>query len=242
MSTFKENPDLDSLASIHSGDTATAASDAPSPDPADQELTEEESTETTEDEQQPQVEQQPEKKKPEYDPARVRDFLIRLAKAVTRHELRKQAHTDFHKQVDKIKDSMLSKRQKSQPAVENELEALKQKVSHLINVERDPNHPENNKFLKEKIALLEGKLNILMKSKDERENRFKELESKINSKYDTERELVRQLETKLLILEKKLVEHQLTKKKAKQKVNNKAIDEIKQQIETTKAVIKKFKK
>lgn len=227
MPSTNESSDLDNLAPADSLDNSSDASA-------------QNSDENLQQESQQQVQQQ--KKKPEYDPRRVREFLIKVAKAVIRHEIRNHAHDDFHKQVDKIKDTIASKKGAVDPALQKEIDTLRQKVGYLVKVEKDPNHPENDKYYKEKIAILEAKLDALMKSKEDRENRFKELEQKVDSKYDSERELVKQLEEKLLFLERKLIEHQLSKKKSKQKVNTKAITDIKQQIQSTKDVISQIKK
>jgi len=181
------------------------------------------------------------KKKREYDPYRVRDFLIRLAKAAKRHEARRHAHNQFHDHVDKIKKSIVSKRKKSETTVDNDIDELKKKVSYLVSIEKGQGPSGHDKLMQEKILLLEGKLDKLLQSKLRREDRFQQLEKKISSKYTADKELVAELEKKLLLLERKLIEHQLNKRKSKKKQDIAKIKDIKEQINTTKELIGKHK-
>lgn len=206
----------------------------------DSKSTEEEKP-TEESEKETTNEPQKSKRKSEYDPYRVRDFLIRLAKAVKRHNIRVSAHQDFHEHVDKIKKTMVSKKPKTEHNIDKDIDELKKKVASLIDIEKNPNSPNHDKYLQEKIDLLEGKLNNLMQSKQKREDRFTELEKKISIKYDADQETIKELEKKLLLLERKLIEHQIKKKKSKAKINKKDIDEIKEKIEMTKAIIDRHK-
>lgn len=180
------------------------------------------------------------KKKSEYDPYRVRDFLIRLAKAIKRHEIRSGAHRNLHEHIDRMQKTMTSKRVKSNVSVDTQINELRNKVAELIAIERSHATPQSQQ-MKGKVEILEGKLNTLLQSKQKKDERFKELERKITSKYSADQELVQKLDKKLLFLERKLIEHQLDKRKSKAKIDKKSVDEIKQQINTTKAILKQHK-
>ncbi len=180
------------------------------------------------------------KRKSEYDPYRVRDFLIRLAKAVKRHEIRSGAHQDLHEHIDKMRKTMASKRPKSDVSVDAQINELKNKVAEIIAIEKSHASP-NSSHVKEKVNVLENKLNTLLESKQRKDERFKELEKKITTKYSADQELINKLEKKLLFLERKLIEHQLDKRKSKAKVDKKTVDDIKKQINKTKAILRQHK-
>jgi hypothetical protein len=177
--------------------------------------------------------------KKKYNSRRVREFLIRLAKACIRHEIRTHARNDFNNHTDKIKKSMLSGKPHDNP--DNEIEELKKKVEYLINVEKNPKNPETHKLTQERILLLEGKLNRILQSKLEREKRFEELEKKLNLKHKNTKQYVHELEKKLLLLERKLIEHQLNKKSSKSDIYKDALAQIKTQINKTKETLNKIK-
>lgn len=165
-----------------------------------------------------------------YNTERVRRFLIYLAKAVKRHDIRKDAHNDFHSHVEKIKKM-------SPKGMDDEIDELKRKVSYLIEIEKGHTAPMNDKFSKEKIQLIEGKLNKLLESKQRREDRFVELERKINSKMVSDKKEISKLKTKLLTMEKKLIEMQL---KSKSKAKTKKLNELKDQIRSTKQILEEY--
>jgi len=188
-----------------------------------------------------QGDRQEDKRHSEYDPYRVRDFLIRIAKAVKRHQIRTGAHQAFHNHVDKIARKMVSKKPVSEDTAEKDIDELKRRVSELISIEKGQG-PDAEKMMKDRIEQLESKLNKILEMKQRKDERFKELERKIATKFEADQDLVNRLEKKLLSLERNLIEHQLDKRKSKKKVDLAAIQDIKQQINSTKAILAKHKR
>jgi hypothetical protein len=174
-----------------------------------------------------------------YNPRRVREFLIRLAKACKRHEIRIHARKQFHEHTDKLKNSLLLDKPHHDP--DSEIEELRKRVDYLISVERSTSTPDNSKVLNEKINQLESKLNRLLQSKIEREKRFEELERKLSLKHKHNKDLIVELEKKLFLLERKLIEHQIQKKRTKSKIDTETLNQIKNQINKTKQVIQSIK-
>lgn len=175
----------------------------------------------------------------EYNSLRVRNFLIRLAMACKRHEIRVNARKQFYEHADKIKQNLISGKPHEKP--DEEIESLKKKVEYLISIEKGSKNHASDEQLNEKIGLLEGKLNILLKSKLEKEKRFEELEKKMNLKHKQEKGLIEELERKLLFLERKLIEHQIDVRKNKKKTDSDAVNQIKNQIDKTKQALHKIK-
>ncbi|MFT4304172.1 MAG: hypothetical protein ACMXYG_06420 [Candidatus Woesearchaeota archaeon] len=167
-----------------------------------------------------------------YNPHRAKKFLIYIAKAVKRHDIRRNAHKDFHEHLEKIRT--IKPKSKS---LDQDIEDLKRKVSYLINLEKGAPHIDHDKYLPEKIQLLESKLNKLLESRRIREERFHELERKISTRMVADGRQIEQLKTKLLMMEKNLLQLQI---KTKSKTKSKELKELKKKITDTKSVLEKY--
>jgi hypothetical protein len=190
------------------------------------------------------------KPKSEYSPQKVKEFLIKLAKAAKRHEIRMNAHQGFHQQVDKLKQAVVSaaampntksKIQMRTPSIDYEIEELKKKVAQLVAVERTHGHGQPLNYSQDRIRILESKLDQLLRSKEEKEQRFQMLEQKIGAKLLEEKELVESLERKLLILQKKLLEHKIQRKKSGKKKVDPELKLIQEKIEKTRSALDSLK-
>ena len=178
-------------------------------------------------------------------------FMTMLAKAFKRAEIRKQAHHDFHKHVDYMRNNLAKSKMPKKLSPENidsYVGDLKKKVSYLVELENDPDAKpgfDQAKFVKDKITELEAKLNALMKSKEEKEKRYAELDNKINLKLNADKRVVEEMERKLLVLQKKVIEHKIlnkTRKKFGKKPIDSDIDEIHERIKITKDALENIKK
>lgn len=177
----------------------------------------------------------------QFNKKRVKEFFIRVARASMRHNIRLGARQQFHDHVERIR-STAKKGVQEHHDFDSEIDELKKKVAHLIEVERNPYSPQKNEELKRKIVFLENQIQDLIKTKKVREDRFVELEKKINSKITKNNELMKHIERKLLTLEHKLVSHKLSSKKGKNKVNKEYVSEIEKQISETKRVLDTIRK
>ena len=84
-----------------------------------------------------------------------------------------------------------------------------------------------------------------MKSKEEKEKRYAELDNKINLKLNADKRVVEEMERKLLVLQKKVIEHKIlnkTRKKFGKKPIDSDIDEIHERIKITKDALENIKK
>jgi len=177
-----------------------------------------------------------------YNRSRVKELLIRIAKAAKRHQIRMHAHKQVHEHIDKIKEAHIARAPKSHvPNIEKDIEELKNRVTHLVSVEKNPNHPDYTNNVNNKIALLEAKLEKLVQTKESREARFKELEDRIQKKISQDAQLVNDVEKQLLQLEKKLLLHQIDAKKSKKKTDAQTVHAIREKIQTTKSKLEKIK-
>ena len=169
------------------------------------------------------------KQKHEYNPQRVKEFLIRVAKAVKRYQIRMHARKKFHNHVEKFKEPP----QQRKNTIDDDIVELKRHVANLIEVERNPHHPAHSKYVKEKIAVLEYKLDELLEMKKKRETRFNEIEERINKKIYEDKQLIAEVEKKLLHMERDLLKKQIEHHQ-KRKGIPKELEELKQKIATTK--------
>jgi DNA repair exonuclease SbcCD ATPase subunit len=174
-------------------------------------------------------------KKEKYNARRVREFLIRVASAVKRYEIRMNAHKDFHTHVDKLQENInqnIKKTSGYDPA--EEIKQLKNKVNQLLKIQADPDIIEKNIQYENKIKELEAKIDRLISSKSEKDRRFHELEKKIEIKYKKEKDYSHELERRILELEKRLVEHQIARRKANKEIDHETVSLIRDKINSTK--------
>jgi hypothetical protein len=170
---------------------------------------------------------------------RVKNLLLMLARAYRRRQARLHAHRAFHEHVNKLKDDLVSKKPVKEEVVHENIAELKNRVSYLLEVEKNPDYTAENKELKNKLLSMESKLNMLMKTKEEKEERFKKLEAKINAKLNNDKQIVDELERKLLVLQRKMIEYKLNNKA---KMNSSSLKEIDERIKLTKSAIDRIKK
>lgn len=183
-------------------------------------------------------ENQPRKTVGGFDAEKLRILLIKLAKAYKRHHARWQAHSEFHDHVDQIKSNIISARPKKTYKIDGDIHELKKRVANLIEIEKNPHYHTHNKEMQEKIAMLEDKLNRLMKSKEEREKRFAELDKKVSLKLTADKQIMDELEKKLLVIQKKIIQHKMKKKSKKHKEE---LNLLNDRLELTKNALHKIK-
>lgn len=246
---MKDNPDLeDALVGAYNAVSGTEkqAQSIPSPTAikdsvADDSIKDESNAADTvqntgSGEQQQLQRAQVEKRGHEYNPARVKEFLIRVAKAVKRHQIRMNARKKFHDHVEKLKSAP----KKKEKTIDDDIAELKRHVANLIEVERNPHHPAHSKYVKEKIAILEHKLDELLELKKRREARFTEIEERINKKIYEDKQLIAEVEKKLLHMERDLLKKQIEHHEKKKGVP-KELDELKHKIAATKRSLELLK-
>jgi len=187
------------------------------------------------DEQPVQTQIQPEvqpKPRPKYglSDQKTRVLLIKLAKAFRRHQARMSVRDDLQKHVSKIKRNVMPKQDRAFD-LNQHLKELQQKVNNVVRVESNPDYQYHSKMVNQRLEALEKKLRMLMESKLEREKRFSNLDKKVSLKLDADKQIMNELEKKLLILQKKIIEHKIKGKKSKD------LDHLHERIKATKSAL-----
>lgn len=161
----------------------------------------------------------PEAAVPEYsdetNPLKVRLFLKNLCFAKEKLEERKEAKHNFKKQIEKVKK--ISGQKTNKKVFNQELQALEQRMSNLIEAEkkimtRQQQEYTFSSFLEGRIAAMEKKIDEFLKYKEERRKKVEELEHKIKNKTITRTERIFLVKQQINNLEKKLENLKKSKK------------------------------